>query len=162
MRSLQERFSEKWMPEPNSGCWIWVGALGNVRGNNCASRLRGRMSYGPRAQGIGFAHRISWELHFGPIPAGLEVCHRCDVSICVNPDHLFLGTHAENMADCARKQRNHQGEKHAFAKLTDDLVRKIRGAYAEYGAMRALAREMGVHESTIYAVRSGRTWSDVA
>jgi hypothetical protein len=84
------RFHAKYIPEPNSGCWLWDGWV-NGRG------------YGRFGKGL--AHRISWELHRGPIPAGMNICHKCDVPPCVNPDHLFLGTQTDNMRDCARKGR---------------------------------------------------------
>lgn len=98
-RSLDERFWEKVSPEPNSGCWLWVAG-------------RNTSGYGTikcRPGGTRSATRISWELAFGSTPSGLFVCHRCDTPSCVNPGHLFLGTHRDNMLDAVRKGRMHNG-----------------------------------------------------
>lgn len=89
------RFLEKVVPEPNSGCWLWLGAT--RPGGHGHMQLDGRRFEG--------AHRVSYRCFRGSIPAGVVVCHVCDTPICVNPVHLWLGSVADNMADCIRKHR---------------------------------------------------------
>lgn len=93
MHSLAERLSQ-YEIDPVTGCWLW-------------SAGRGGMGYGVVVVGAGKkpAHRASYEFHVGPIPPGAHVCHRCDTPLCIRPDHLFLGSHADNMADMAAKNR---------------------------------------------------------
>lgn len=88
MRSIQERFEDKYVPEPNSGCWLWLGAL--VNGYGVIGKER-------RGDGHARAHRLSYEWAKGPIPPGLVIDHLCRTPCCVNPDHLEAVTDQENL-----------------------------------------------------------------
>lgn len=165
------QFWDKCIPEPNTGCWLWTGSMwgngyGQVRANN---KIR-------------FAHRAAYELARGPIPKGdgyhgTCVLHRCDVRCCVNPDHLFLGTHKDNMDDMARKgrkvvargdrngMRTHPesivkrfGEDHPGHKLTTEAVRKIRQDVANGESQRSVARRYGMDQSTVSGICRRKLW----
>lgn len=140
MKTLKQRFDAKWMPEPFSGCWLWTACV--------LSTGYGRIN----RRG---AHRVSWELHRGSIPKGMEVCHSCDTPMCVNPEHLFLGTHADNLRDAVVKGRCSRGSGHPNVKLTDAQVLHI---HDTKGSATTTARQFGIGTSTVYAIRLRKTW----
>jgi hypothetical protein len=148
--TTSERFNERYIPEPNSGCWLWVGAI--LPDKYGTIRIDGRTQK---------AHRVSWELHRGQIPEGLFVCHKCDVRCCVNPDHLFLGTQQDNVNDMMRKGRGkyaHAGAKNPQAKLTDADVIAIRSSRKPY---QTIAEQFGIATVTVGLVRRRITWRHV-
>lgn len=98
--SIGKRFSDKYDVDTTTGCWMWNGT-GNIYG-----KIRGK---GGRYSSFVSAHRMSYELHNGAIPDGLCVLHKCDTPRCVNPDHLFLGTHQDNTDDMMKKGREKHG-----------------------------------------------------
>ena len=95
------RFERNYIPEPNSGCWLWLGWA-------CPTTAK-RHDVRPYLHVNGkktAAYRFAYATFRGPIPSGMMVCHSCDVSLCVNPDHLFLGTNSDNQQDSLRKGRH--------------------------------------------------------
>lgn len=134
-----------------SACWEWTGAR--------TRRGYGKFGEGGRSGRTVEAHRMAWRLTHGDIPDGMCVCHRCDNPLCVNPDHLFLGTHLDNMRDMRAKDRGARGERHGSAKLTAHDVWQIKRIYAtgcrsEY----KLAKQFGVYPSHIHSIVSGSKW----
>jgi DNA-binding NarL/FixJ family response regulator len=110
------------------------------------------------------AHRVAWELFKGESPGKLFVCHKCDNPKCVNPDHLFLGTHLDNMRDREIKGRTNgqRGEGNASHKLTTDQVRAIRAEAAKGVATKQLASRFGISPSTATKVIERRAWKHIA
>lgn len=138
-------YRSKFDVDEATGCWLW--------------KILSRGGYGAAWSSKPItAHRLAWTATHGPIPDGMQVLHRCDVRRCVNPDHLFLGTHAENMADRNSKgrQASLKGEAHPNAKLTAEDVIAIRTASEP---LRVLAERYGVKRSTVANLRSNLGWS---
>lgn len=149
MASLRKRLWDLAMPEPNSGCWLFTGYLD--RGGYGIIALDKRTRIG--------AHRASYWAHKGE-SGGLDILHSCDVRCCVNPDHLWTGTHVENMADMVGKGRSHRkpGSAHTQAKLTENDVIDIRASEL-HGA--ELARRYGMSRTTIYDILNRKIWKHI-
>jgi hypothetical protein len=148
-RSPEERLKAKLGPkDPVTGCIEWVGYRNND-GYGMINRS-GKM--------IG-THCLSYELKHGPIPKGLCVCHSCDNPACCNEEHLYLDTHAGNMADRDAKERSAKGESNGRAKLTEYDVVVIRRRLAAGETHRKIAAAFGVAQSAIDKIKTGRTWS---
>lgn len=110
-----------------------------------------------------FVHREIWKEFNGDIPDGMCVCHRCDNPCCINHNHLFLGTHKQNMEDKARKGRiNVSGTKNPSAKLCDVDVLEIKSRICKGDICYEIAREYGVTGEAILAIKNGRTWKHIS
>jgi hypothetical protein len=107
------------------------------------------------------AHRLAFMLTHRASVDGPMVCHRCDVRMCVNPAHLFLGTAADNMADKVTKGRQARGESNGTAKLTADDVRAIRACHAAGQSALSLGRLYGVSHNNVLSIVKRQTWRDI-
>jgi len=148
-RHWQDIFSEKlWIPEPNSGCWLWLGQLNRLGYGVIGRRAKSKQM---------FAHRAAYIMAHGSIPAGMDILHRCDVRCCVNPDHLYAGTHTDNMHDMFSKGRRKaaRGSAHWAAKLIAEDVLAIRSSSEPH---KVLAIRYCVSTHNIHTIRSNRSW----
>lgn len=150
---MADRLDAYSIPEPNSGCLLWFGneraGYGRVPVCTGSNKKKG-------------AHVAAWELYHGrSVPEGMDVLHKCDVAGCIEPTHLFLGTHDDNMADKVAKGRaaSMPGSQHPCAKLTEAKVARI---LVDPRTLKALAAEHNVSESTISLIRRRKTWRHVA
>lgn len=148
--SLKDKLENWYMPIPESGCWVWMGALAAFGYGNIIDENGKNMG----------AHRASYIFHKGQIPEGMCVLHRCDVPACINPSHLFLGTKKDNIHDMWGKNRdNHaKGERAATAKLTSKDVVEIRNSDLKN---HELAKLYGVTDSAIHAIKNRVNWKHV-
>jgi hypothetical protein len=136
----------------SDGCWMWQGNVGPSHGYGTI-KFENKMY---------MAHRASYEQHCGDIPEGLLVCHKCDVRTCINPDHLFLGTHSDNNWDCADKGRKPRGESHHMTKLTESDVKKIRAIYKSgKHSQRQIGKMFGMHQANISLIVLRKRWNHV-
>lgn len=137
----------------SDGCWIWTGAL-----NHAGYGVFGTK----RSPVLGMqwrAHRMAYVLEVGSIPEGMMVLHSCDRPRCVRPNHLRIGTHADNMRDMSRKQRR-SGERNPRAKLSDADVLKIRAARGTITAA-VLSKTYGVSMGMISMIWTRRSWTHI-
>lgn len=177
---LQERFEAGYIPEPNTGCFLWFAAR-DEDGYGCI-RAEGKSSR---------AHRVAWILAHGPIPDRLLACHRCDTPECVNVEHMWLGTNAQNTRDRHTKRRDasglrngsytrpdrrpvgdrngartqpgiRAGSRHSQARLTETDVVVIRQRYQDGETQLALAAAYEVSQTTIWGIVTRHRWRHVA
>jgi hypothetical protein len=136
-------------------CWLWQGSVNNKGYGEIKAR-----------DAVYYVHRYSWEIHRGSIPDKLCVLHICDTPTCVNPEHLFLGTQADNMRDMYAKGRDYRGpkttigEKHGMAKLTEEEVRTLR-SYPKGTSPTLLADKFGISLTHVWQVRSRKVWRHI-
>jgi hypothetical protein len=150
--TAEERFWKYVDIDITTGCFNWIGYK-----NKC-----GYGSFGYNKK-IKLANRVSWQIHYGYKPEDICVLHKCDNPGCVNPDHLWLGTHQENMDDRDNKGRQYDrnGEKNGRAKLTIEDVVTIRSLYNNTNTSeRKLAKEFNVNSGTIHNILNNKTWVD--
>ncbi len=164
---LENRFWSK--VDKSQECWVWTAA--------CSPRGYGSFSVSLNEKWVQRnAHRVSYELTYGPLPVGLFVCHKCDNPSCVRPDHLFLGSQKDNLADMARKRRGTLGDKatarrfidrmprgeaNVSAKLTSIQVLEIRELALQKKSFSEIARLFRVSDSTIRDIAIGKTWKHI-
>ena len=146
---MREKLEQNSMPITECGCLVWMKST-NEDGY-------GQSNWNGKASS---AHRISWRVHKGEIPLGMHVLHRCDVRPCINPDHLFLGTHLENMRDRASKKRgaDFSGEKNPRTILTEKDVLEI---FNSIGPAAVLAEKFNINRGTVYSIRNGHNWQNL-
>lgn len=144
---VPRRFEQQHIPEPNSGCWLWTGAVGS--GGYGQLWMHGRLT---------LAHRVSYEIFVQKPDPGTAVCHTCDNRLCVNPAHLFLGTRADNSADMVAKNRQSKGEQRHNSKISPITVRAI---LASSLSDTEWAAKLGVTKGTINHIRHRRNWRHV-
>lgn len=143
-KTLKERFEDKIEKDRKTGCWNWLG--------------------GKTAEGYGYisikgrdkrAHRVSYQLFCEEIPEGKVICHTCDNRACVNPKHLFAGTHQENMKDMVNKGRSTKGTTNPNSKLTEDQVIAI---FSDTRMHKEIALEYDINKTYVSDIKAGRSW----
>lgn len=156
--TLEQRFWAKvdkngpTMPHMESCCWVWTGAPDKAGYGHISIQQNGTTK-------MILAHRVSWELDNGPVPLATPcVCHRCDNPICVRLDHLFAGTHQDNMDDRNAKKRNPRGEGLGTHVLTESQVREIRKRLSTGEAQHRIAKDFGIHQVTVSKIHLKKLW----
>lgn len=152
---FHERFQKNIGQPSETGCLPWLG----IKSKDGYGRIYTGALHGRKLVN---AHRIAYELKHGPIPDGLIVCHGCDSPSCVNVDHLFLGTFADNSSDMVDKKRQACGSRNGRAKLDDEKVIAIRSLYEKGNTSQQKIADMyGVTQYVISRVVRRLYWKHI-
>ena len=130
--------------EKTDNCWLWKGAI--KRGGYGKFSVKGNTS--------AIASRVSYELFKGPIADGMYICHLCDIPSCVNPEHLWAGTHMENTLDMIEKERQH-------SKLFPTDIIEIRKLWQQGSSNASLCKRFGITCGTISSIVNRRIWKHI-
>lgn len=155
MANYGSPIEDRYVIEDGTGCWVWIAA------NTGFHRLT---PYGViHREGHRKAHRYMYAKHKGDIPEGMYVLHNCDNTLCVNPDHLRVGTQTENMEDRKKAARENslKGSDNPAAKLNEEKVYQIRRRLEAGEQCAALGREFGVSEVAIGLIKRRQKWQHV-
>ena len=147
--TLLEKLAALSMPEPNSGCRLWISTV--------TPAGYGQLSFaGVRL----YAHQAAWSCKHGPIPKGKWILHHCDVRCCIEEPHLYAGDVRDNVNDMMARERNKpvRGERHGLAKLSAEHIPAI---LADTRSQRAIALDYGVSHNTIGYVKRGEVWKHI-
>jgi hypothetical protein len=149
LNTVEERFKKRFIVDQETKCWNWIAAK--------SAAGYGQIGFNNR---VIYAHRFSYELRYGSINQGLCVCHKCDNPACVNPDHLFLGTHQENSSDASKKGRFNpkKGEDNPRSKLTKQIILLIR---ADHRSHRAIGKDYGISNRNVSSIKRRETWRHI-
>ena len=141
----KDNFMDRVYPDPNSGCWVWTMCARKTPGN---TYMQPWVRFEEKAQS---AARVSWKIHKGAIPDGLHVLHKCDNCYCVNPEHLYLGTHRDNMRDMVEKRRG----RGSGGSLSDHIP-KMREMREQGFTCEMIAKAIGCHPNSVDRILNGR------
>ena len=147
LKLIEKRFWTKVQKGTDEDCWLWQAS---VMGTNGYGSFRLNIELGTQS-----AHRYSYELRNGTIPTGYIICHTCDTPRCVNPQHLFIGTHQDNALDRESKNRS---KTHGIQKLTETQVIEIKSSSESQSK---LAAKFNVSRSTIKNIQYGLSWTHI-
>lgn len=156
MEKYLERFTKLFWREPPKivgECWFWTRYKNPWNGYGQVFFKDGKKTYSAKA------HRLSYRIHHGPIPDGACVLHTCDNPCCYNPQHLKIGTHAENMHDRVVRNRHFSRERHPNSKITMEMASEIKTRSSNGESAAAIGASLGIHETAVRRVKNNRHWT---